>query len=56
MTRIPPHDHASSGEKGDGFAIGSESLISVFTNFRIAIAVNPATQSVASQPPTAAKK
>lgn len=55
MTRIPLHDHASRGEKGEGFAIGSASLISVFTNFLMVIAVNPATHSVASQPPTATK-
>lgn len=53
MTRTPVHDHSSRVEKGEGFAIGSALVISVFTNFLIARAINPATQSVASQPPTA---
>lgn len=53
MRRIPLQDHASSEENGEGFAIGSASVISVFTSFLTAIAVYPATASEASQPPTA---
>lgn len=55
-TMIPLQDHTSIGEKGEGFSIGSASTISVFTNFLTAIAVYPATESDASQPPTAAKQ
>lgn len=53
IRKIPVQVHTSMGEKGDGFAIGSASVISVFTIFLTAIAVQPATESEASQPPTA---
>lgn len=53
IRKIPVQDHSSVQEKGEGFAIGSTSIISVFTAFLMAIAVKPATESVASQPPAA---
>lgn len=53
MTKTPLQDQISTAEKGEGFVMGSASTNSVFTKFLTAIAVNPATQSVASHPPTA---
>lgn len=37
-TEITPHAANSSEEKGDGFAIGSAGIISVFTSFLTTIA------------------
>lgn len=51
--RMPVQAHTSRAENGEGFAIGSASVISVFTAFLTAIAVKPATNNVANQPPTA---
>jgi hypothetical protein len=51
--KTPLQAHISNGEKGEGFAIGSASVISVFTIFLTAIAVKPATQSDANHPPAA---
>lgn len=42
---------SSTTEKGDGFAIGSAGIISVFTIFLTVRAVYPATANEAIQPP-----
>lgn len=53
---IPLQVRISKEEKGGGFDIGSASIISVFTIFLTAIAVKPATESEANQPPTTKEK
>lgn len=42
-------------ENGEGLAIGSAGIIFVFTILLIVMAVYPATESEASQPPTKRK-
>lgn len=54
--KIPLQVRISKDEKGGGFDMGSAGIISVFTIFLTAIAVDPATVSEASQPATARHK